>query len=209
MKDGYIKFTCNWMKKPININNLSELNKWRNKLYKLELIGAYDNGIGFGNMSTRLKNNSFIITGSATGNLKRLTKKHYSLVKDFNIKNNFLTCSGETKASSESLSHAIIYENYLKVNAVIHIHNLKLWNKLKNKFPTTDKKAKYGTPEMAFEIKKLLKKNKNQVIIMGGHKEGILAFGKNIEEAGNIILNLVEFLNIENDKNKNITSNKK
>ncbi len=190
--EGYIKFNCTWLKDlPLPEKKLIELNKWRQKLYKLGLIGAYANGIGFGNISIRASKNSFIITGSATGHLPELTPNHYVLVTAYNLTKNSLTCQGPIKASSESLSHAVIYECLPETNCVIHIHNLKLWQELFNKAPTTDKKITYGTPEMAEEIKKLFKEtdiNKKKLLVMGGHEEGIISFGKDLQEAGHILL---------------------
>jgi len=191
MDEGYIKFKCRWIKtNPVPLERLLEINKWRNKLYDLGLIGVYDNGIGFGNISIRAKNN-FIITGSATGNLKRLNENHYSLVKKYNFMENSLTCEGPVKASSESLSHAAVYESSPETNAVIHIHNPEMWKKSLGKLPTTSKNAEYGTPEMADEIKRLFAEtdvNKKKILVMGGHKEGIISFGKDLNEAGSILL---------------------
>ncbi len=191
MDEGYIKFKCNWIKsKPISLNKLLEINKWRAKLYNLKLVGAYNNGIGFGNISIRFKDNTFIISGSTTGNLKKLNENHYTLVNNYDLEKNNLTCKGPIKASSESLSHAVIYE-YSDINAVIHIHNINMWEKLIDKVPTTNKDVSYGTPEMANEVKRLFKESNvslERIIVMGGHKEGIISFGKTLDEAGNIIL---------------------
>jgi len=192
MDEGYIKFKCNWIKtSSILPKKLLEINKWRNKLYDLGLIGVYDNGVGFGNISIRLLKDTFMITGSATGNLRRLNENHYSLVNECNFMKNSLVCKGPVKASSESLSHAIIYECSAETNAVIHIHNLKMWEKFVDKLPTTNRDVTYGTPEMANEIKRLFTEsdiNNKKILVMGGHKEGIISFGKDLNEAGNILL---------------------
>jgi len=188
---GYIKFNCNWIKDmPISEDILVELNKWRDKMFSLGFIGMYDDGIGYGNISIRASNNQFIITGSATGGVRELKPKHYTLVTDFNIERNSLTCKGPIKASSESLSHAVIYESLPDVHAVIHIHDLDMWTRLLNKYPTTSNDVPYGTPEMAQEIKKKL--NLDKIIIMGGHEEGIITYGEDLEGAGNILLEKVE-----------------
>jgi ribulose-5-phosphate 4-epimerase/fuculose-1-phosphate aldolase len=189
MTEGYIKFNCNWIKQEFN-EDITEINKWRNKLYSLNLIGAYENGIGFGNISIREVNN-FIITGSKTGGIENLTNNHFTKVTNWYFNKNNLTCEGPIEASSESLTHAAIYTSNSNINAVIHVHNLNLWEKLINKIPTTDEKAEFGTPEMAYEIMKLFRENqvtKKRILIMGGHKEGIISFGKNLEEAGNVLL---------------------
>ena len=114
MDEGYIKFNCRWIKTaPFSKHKIAEINAWRDRLYKHGLIGSYSNGIGFGNISIRTDINSFLITGSATGNLKKLNENHYVQVNEYDFLQNSLTCSGPIKASSESLSHA-----------VIHIHNM-------------------------------------------------------------------------------------
>jgi ribulose-5-phosphate 4-epimerase/fuculose-1-phosphate aldolase len=189
MTEGYIKFNCNWIKQEFN-EDITEINKLRNKLYSLNLIGAYENGIGFGNISIR-EGNNFIITGSKTGGIENLTNNHFTKVTNWYFNKNNLTCEGPIEASSESLTHAAIYTSNSNINAVIHVHNLNLWEKLINKIPTTDEKAEFGTPEMAYEIMKLFRENqvtKKRILIMGGHKEGIISFGKNLEEAGNVLL---------------------
>jgi len=190
MKEGYIKFNCEWVKQELN-EDISEINKWREKLYKLNLIGVYESGVGFGNISIR-KDNNFIITGSKTGGIENLTNNHFTKVTNWNFNKNKLTCCGPIEASSESLTHAAIYISNLNTNAVIHVHNSNLWEKLMYKVPTTNEKVEFGTPEMAYEIMKLfIEKNtiNKKIIVMGGHKEGIISFGKNLEEAGNVLLN--------------------
>jgi len=188
--EGYIKFNLEWKEQSFDfpVPLFHSIQTWRQKLFDLNLIGAYPNGIGFGNLSIRYHQNQFIITGSATGNFKQLTKRHYALVKNFDLDKNTLCAIGATKASSESLSHAAIYQANQEVNAVIHIHHQKFWEKYIHKLPTTPQNVAFGTPEMAYEISKLVKQEKG-IIIMGGHAEGIMAYGKSLNEAGKIVLN--------------------
>ncbi|HZI54021.1 MAG TPA: hypothetical protein VFD56_09975, partial [Chitinophagaceae bacterium] len=83
-----------------------------------------------------------------------------------------------------------IYESSAATNAVIHIHNLNLWNRLIHQVPTSSENIPYGTPEMANEIKRLFDEttlSTEKIIVMGGHQEGIISFGKDLEEAGNIL----------------------
>ncbi|MBN2367375.1 class II aldolase/adducin family protein [Candidatus Woesearchaeota archaeon] len=188
MDEGYIKFNCEWIKKHIQFDD-TEINRWRSLLYEKGFIGMYDNGIGFGNISIR-SDKGFIITGSATGYFPKLEKKHYAEIIEYNFEKNYVKCIGETKASSESLTHAAVYEADPSANAVIHIHSLNLWKKLLNNVPTT-KKAPYGTPEMAHEIMRLIRETgarEKKIIVMSGHEEGIISFGKDLREAGEIIL---------------------
>ncbi|MEL7005624.1 MAG: class II aldolase/adducin family protein [Bacteroidota bacterium] len=170
---------------------LTDLNKWRQKLYSLKLIGAYDNGIGFGNLSRLESSGQFIISGSATGNLKTLDSRHYAKVVDYNIHRNDLTCEGPIKASSESLTHASIYENDLSAYAVVHVHDMDLWNRLKYVVPTTNENVSYGTPEMAKEIGRLFLQTdvkEKKIVAMAGHEEGIISFGKDLNEACEVLL---------------------
>ena len=189
INEGYIKFNLTWGKKSFDFNDQDfiQINSCREKLFGMGLTGAYPDGIGFGNLSIRYHKNEFIISGSATGNFENLTKEHYSLVKDYDILKNSVFCEGFSKASSESLSHAIIYDSNPKVNAVIHIHHNDMWERYLNDLPTTDNKAEFGTPEIALEIKKLANQSSG-IIIMGGHPEGIISYGKSLNEAEEIIL---------------------
>ena len=194
--DGYIKFNCDWIRaEPPEERIISELNFYRSKLFILKLIGMDPNGVGFGNVSIRFKENQFIISGTQTGSKEILQPNDYSLVTKFDIKKNYLECRGELEASSESLTHGIIYKSCTEANAVIHTHNYRIWRKLMNRVPATTQDAEFGTPELAFEIEELFKKNnvnEERIIIMGGHQDGIITFGKDIEEAYNILINNCE-----------------
>jgi ribulose-5-phosphate 4-epimerase/fuculose-1-phosphate aldolase len=186
--DGYIKFNCDWKETPaVSMAEIGDLNTWRDKLYSLGLIGAYPDGVGFGNISIR-QNLSFIITGSATGNLRELNARHYSKVVLYDLDKNYLKCIGETKASSESMTHAAIYNLDSKINAVIHVHNLELWEKLLYKVPTTSKESAYGTPEIAREMIRVISASKTGIVVTEGHKEGIFTYGKDLDEAGKILM---------------------
>lgn len=193
-QEGNIKFNCEWHKCPplITDEELIKLNGWRNIMYDLNFIGATTEGIGFGNISMRSEiTTQFVITGSSTGHLKKLKAENYSKVTDYSILNNRVICEGPVKASSESLTHAVIYEYNPEINGIIHIHNLDFWNKLLNKVPITSDKVEYGTPEMAIEITRLLKETdalEKKIIVMGSHKEGIITFGKDLDEAGKYLL---------------------
>jgi ribulose-5-phosphate 4-epimerase/fuculose-1-phosphate aldolase len=192
MDEGYIKFNCTWIpSNDISLDKVAALNVWRNIMYKKGLIGMYPDGIGFGNISVRCDEKTFLISGSATGGLATLNESHYSLVTDYDLSTNSVTCVGPLKASSESLTHALIYECSAATNAVIHIHNLELWNRLMHHVPTSNENISYGTPEMANEIKRLFDAtalSKEKILVMGGHREGIISFGRDLDEAGNILI---------------------
>ena len=191
MEEGYIKYSTQWIKTNINVSGdfLKQINYYRSKLIKYGLIGKIPAGPGYGNISIRNKNNTFIITGSNTGGLKTIEKSHLSEVYKVDINKNTVWCKGFTIASSESMSHYAIYKERLEINSVIHIHNNKLWNKLKSGHPVTDKRTAYGTPELAFEIADICRNSNSKIIILGGHIDGILIFGETIEKAYNYLCN--------------------
>lgn len=191
--EGYIKYQCHWQNEiAIAESDITELNSWRARLYQLGLIGEYDNGIGFGNLSIRLPNSEqLIISGTQTGGIPTLSKQHYTKVIDYDWKQNYVVCKGLTKASSETLTHAAIYQALPAVNAVIHIHHQPLWQKLLKKVPTTEPQCAYGTPEMAEEIIRLCRQpltQEQQIIAMSGHESGMLTFGSNLNRAGETLL---------------------
>ena len=192
MDEGYIKFNCERIPSDdIPLDKVAALNMYREIMYNKGLIGMYPDGIGFGNISIRCDENTFLISGTATGGIPVLDKSHYSLVTNYNLQTNRLICKGPINASSESLTHALIYESSPSTNAIIHIHNLALWNQLMHKVPTSDNLVPYGTPEMAKEIKRLFEEtslSNEKIMVMGGHEEGIISFGKNLEEAANVLL---------------------
>lgn len=192
--EGYIKFVINWAKTGpvITAGELEKLNTWRGILYNLGMIGADKEDIGFGNISIRKEDSRhFYITGSATGLIKDLSEDHYCLVTGFNLDENTLACTGPIKASSESMSHAAVYLEFPGAGAVIHIHHNLFWRSLLNKVPTTRKGVEYGTPGMAREIIRLLREPgtlEGRIIVMGGHQDGIIVFGKDLDDAGRYLL---------------------
>ena len=196
--EGTLKFDCHLTKEAIQIppTLFTPLNYWRNELWHRQLIGCYPDGIGYGNISIRVPRSSqFYISGTATGGIPELDQTHYPLVERCDATINTLWCRGQIRASAESMSHAAVYEANPEIGAVVHIHNRELWERYLDVLPTTDKKVDYGTPGMAYEISRIMTLpvvRDKKVFVMGGHEEGIIVFGKTIEEASLVILELVK-----------------
>lgn len=164
----------------------NQLNIYRSNLRQLGLIGVDANGIAFGNLSVRDGVDGFHITGSGTGGISELTLADYTKVVACDFARNWLRCEGPAIASSESLTHAAVYESDPNAAAVIHCHNSKLWTVLIDRAPTTSKAIEYGTPEMAYEVRHLFKTSdvkEKKIFVMGGHEGGLVTFGRNLEEA--------------------------
>ena len=184
----YVKFTCERANAEITpFSQLAELNACRRKLLELRLIGVDSSGISFGNVSIRDgATNNFYITGSATSGLATVRSMDCARVVAYDFERNWLQYEGTAIPSSESLTHAAIYESDPMAGAVIHCHDSKFWAAFLNQAPTTSKKAEYGTPEMAYEIIRLFEVGdvqRRKIFIMAGHEGGIVAFGRDLEQA--------------------------
>ena len=212
--EGVIKYRLNHKNMAINKDiSLSEINAWRTIFFKLDLIGQirerYD-GYGFGNISQRInlpntENVQFVISGTQTGNLESLSRHHYCTVVEANPAKNSLKSTGKIKPSSEALTHATVYQQDESIKSVIHIHCPEIWkNSDILKLPCSCAEVKYGTPEMAEEVKRLFHDtplHRTDVFSMLGHEDGIIAYSDSMEKAANLLINLYsKALAIEHNK---------
>jgi L-ribulose-5-phosphate 4-epimerase len=192
---GSVKFRCEHVARKISqFAGFAELNRYRRKLLDLGMIGVDAMGIGFGNVSIRNGATSrFYITGSATGSIPKLTPADYARVVAYDFAKNWLQCEGSTIASSESLTHAAVYESDATVRAVIHCHDMQLWAALFDKAPTTPRRVEYGTPEMAYAVRRLFESTdvkRRNIFVMAAHDGGLVTFGKDPQEAFGILVRL-------------------
>jgi L-ribulose-5-phosphate 4-epimerase len=200
--EGVIKFDCRFtVGPPVAVAGLDALIECRNKLFRENLIGVYDDGIGFGNISTRTNDagapTQFVISASQTGHIKEADAAHFSLISKYSVEENWAACTGPLKASSESLTHAMIYDAFPNVNAVIHVHAAKPWALLQGVVPTSGNDVPYGTPAMAYEVERLKQESdlgRHRIFVMAGHEDGILSFGQNLEEAHHTLLSTINKL---------------
>ncbi len=194
--EGVIKYDSHWRKtEPLNNVEIASLIRWRRPLYGAGLIGHHeDHGIGFGNLSIRAgTEGQFVISGSQTGHIVEPGAEHYALVEDYDIDRNRVYSSGACEASSESMSHAAIYELDPDIGAVVHAHSEKLWAGLKGSAATTDADIAYGTPEMAREFRRLFSESdfqKTGIAVMAGHDSGLVSIGSSLQEAAERILSI-------------------
>ncbi|TNE56747.1 MAG: class II aldolase/adducin family protein [Alphaproteobacteria bacterium] len=166
---------------------------WRRKLMECGLVGQdpsrYD-GYGFGNLSMRVEE-GFLITGSQTGEVLDFLREHFAWVHAASPDENRLASIGQTSPSSESLTHAAVYEALPEANFVFHAHSPDIWRKSSElRLPQT-KPVPYGTPEMAREVVRLLmleETRDQKIFTMAGHEDGVMSFGKTAIEAGEVLL---------------------
>jgi ribulose-5-phosphate 4-epimerase/fuculose-1-phosphate aldolase len=198
-QEGVVKYSLEFKKtKPICSTCIEQIESVREDLYTLHLIGAYEDGLGFGNISLKKENSqSFVITGTQTGHKEHLHKEDYSLVErvDFDIFTTY--ASGAREPSSEAITHACIYNLDSKIKAIIHVHNEKLWRyMLQNDFISTSD-VEYGSLEMVKDIQNIYKDLdalQNSTFVMKGHFEGVFVFGKSLQEAQKQLMQIMSCL---------------
>jgi L-ribulose-5-phosphate 4-epimerase len=190
LDEGYIKFNLVWEQGPAP-EVPEALLEVRDRLHALGLVGMYaDSGIGFGNVSVRCADGSMVISGSGTGAIAKSTEGLFSHVVRWDIATNQVWCCGPVPASSESLTHAMLYACDAEIGAVLHVHDLHLWKLLLGRVPTTGAEVAYGTPEMALEVRRLYQEGdlpRRRMMAMAGHAEGLVAFGRDCFAALEVI----------------------
>lgn len=201
MTDGVIKYKFDFKEtqalKPIQYESIEKL---RSRLYALGLIGIHE-GIGYGNISQKNSNGTFIVTGTQTGHLNSLQGEHYAFIEEYDDREFYLKSSGMIKPSSESLTHGTIYNLHTDIKAVIHIHSQSIWKfMLQGKYLKTENVA-YGTQEMIDEVNRIyrdINPLENAKFVMSGHEDGVIIFGRTLEEAEINLYHIIsEFLSIK------------
>lgn len=199
-QEGVIKYKLSFVHQPISsCISISQLDKWRHVLFNLALIGQDPKrygGLGFGNISNRISQsaeNAFLISGTQTGHLPYLTRKHYSVITHCDPALNQLTAYGETKPSSESLTHGVLYNEIPSIGAVVHVHSPTIWNLVDQlALPATEPQIPYGTPDMASAVLNIAEDISasaiEPVFAMKGHVDGVVAFGPDLLSAVTSIL---------------------
>ena len=185
--EGYIKFSyAQEAGPPPTHSQLHNLMRIRDDLHEWQLIGVLPDGIGYGNISTRISgSNRFLITGSGTGLQYPIEPIHFCEVLSFDIAQNSVVCRGPLPASSESMSHGSIYAARPDANAVIHIHDRILFHMLiREGAPQTPATAAFGTPEMALAVGRFAATlPPGACMVMAGHEDGIIAFAPDPQSA--------------------------
>lgn len=197
--DGVIKYDrTNFTESgPLDEALWKEIESWREKLFKLNLIGEYPTEkVGFGNLSKIIKWNKkaeFVITGTQTGKYSNLTGDHYTLVTGYDLEGMKLQQVGPLEASSEALTHAAVYESNKRIKAVFHIHSTVIWEEMiKSGYDATPTNVPYGTIEMANCVGELIANNTSGLIVMKGHQDGVIAYSDSMDHCGELILEIAD-----------------
>jgi ribulose-5-phosphate 4-epimerase/fuculose-1-phosphate aldolase len=204
--EGVIKFHAEHRHAPLDPGRHGELAcrliAWREILARTGLVGqdpALYGGFGYGNISGRVGppsaprgRRSFLITGTQTSGKACVCLADLCVVERFDAATNRAWSSGTVLPSSESLTHGAIYDLGPHIRFVFHGHSRTLWRRAQElRIPTSDPGVAYGTTEMAAEVGRLFRStalSEVQILAMGGHEDGIVVFGRNAEEAGQVLL---------------------
>jgi len=176
---------------------------WRELLARLGLIGRDPSryqGVGYGNVSARVGpfgdvgrgQRRFLVTGTQTGGRPSVTLEDFSLVERYDLLGNHVRSMGRVSPSSESLTHGAIYDIAPAARVVLHAHAPEIWRRARAlALPVTRVEVPNGTPEMALEVQRLYRESTlsgTGILAMGGHEDGVLAFGSTAAEAGEILV---------------------
>ncbi len=195
-QEGVIKYSLLHTFAPLSPQkSLAEINCWRQIMRQLELIGQNDlryDGLGFGNISLRLSEESFIISGTQTGEVENLSADQFAIVDHAEPQLNRIKSHGLRKPSSEALTHAMVYEMNRDIQAIIHVHTPIIWRNTPHlNLAFTDKNVAYGTPAMAEAVAELLTNKQlhtQGLFTMLGHEDGVMAFGADLKTAAYLII---------------------
>lgn len=198
-REGVIKFDLEYSQQDLSgvlaETDISELIVWRQILVQLRLVGCsplrYD-GLGFGNVSMRTPA-GFLISGSQTGHLEQVGANDFAEVIGWDTGSNRVKAQGAVKPSSESLTHAAIYDLSERVRFVFHVHDPDIWSHAKAlHLAETDAGVPYGTPAMAQEVARIATPEKLPCVFsMAGHTDGVVAFGDDAIATGLALVRLL------------------
>jgi len=201
-QEGVIKFcleheslSCVWMEALERNDTFTELSVWRDLCRKLQLLGQNPNlyqGYAYGNISARESSGSFLISASQTSGHEVSDATHFSRVLSAHVVENRIQSEGMLPPSSESMTHAALYQIAPDVNWVVHSHCADIWqNSGGLNLAFTEQTVPYGTPAMAAAVQQLYleQPDKTQgIFVMKGHKDGVVSYGHTAEQAVSIML---------------------
>ena len=197
-QEGVIKFQLDFTRQSVlQPSDTAEISSWRTVMLQLGMLGQtpsrYDN-YGFGNISQRCgSGNQFIISGTQTGGINAMTAADYALVTCCEPERNYIAAVGETKPSSEAMTHGQLYQIGSRINFVIHAHCPQIWQQANQlQLPQTGAEVPYGTVAMAGEVARLFRESdvlQQGVFTMAGHEDGVVAFGASASEAAGRLIN--------------------
>ena len=208
MQDGVIQYEIEHTRRKLRTAERDaalSLIGWRSVLQDCGLLGQsatrYD-GVGFGNLSTRVGPRSatrgrraFVVSATQSSGRRAVCDDDFAVVLSWSVRSNELCSAGANLPSSESLTHASIYDEAVNVQAVLHGHSPEIWaahDRLR--LPFTPAGVDYGTVAMAEATRALFRAGRvheTSAFVMRGHEDGVVAFGRTVDDAGATLLTLL------------------
>lgn len=180
----------------------AELAGWRRVMAMTGVVGqeiARYGGAGFGNVSARvgapaspLGRRAMLVSCTQTGGQAEVGLDDFCVVERYDIAANRVESHGLCQPSSEAMTHGAIYDLGPHIRAVLHGHAPVIWRRARElRIPCTAPGVAYGTQEMAREMARLYRASalpEQQILAMTGHEDGVIAFGRSVDEAGQVLV---------------------
>ena len=167
---------------------------WRTLLQRLALLGQTPErygGLGYGNLSVRESQNTFVITASQTSGEPCLHPEQLVRIIQSDPDSFRIRAFGRRPPSSEAMTHACIYAADPDVQWVMHVHSADLWSaRARLQLPRTAEAVGYGTRDMVEAVRTLLTDHRMRPLLFAtdGHTDGIFAIGGTAADTGALLL---------------------
>ncbi len=122
--------------------------------------------------------------------LTKIKRENLLEIVDYDPVKKVLLAIGPGEPLIETPVHWMIHHARDDVNAIVQINKEELAERLAKKYPTTEEEKPSGTLDLAKEILKTLRTDKNIVI----KNKGVLFIGNNVKEVENAVLKICEDL---------------
>jgi hypothetical protein len=181
------------------IDTLRALGAWRALFKRLELLGQDPTrygGLGFGNLSSRDRHrgDEFVITASQTATAPTLADEDLVRITHSNPGRFWVDAVGRQPPSSETLTHAMIYQADASIGWVFHVHSPEIWRRADElELPATAVDAPYGSPAMAEAVSQLLARHPSRPFVFAtlGHQDGVFACGASADDTGSALMRVL------------------
>lgn len=175
---------------------LAALSGWRAVLKRLGMLGQDPSrygGLGFGNLSFRDRERpgEFVITASQTAAAPALADEHLVRITHSNPARFWVDACGHQPPSSETLTHAMIYQADITIGWVFHVHCPEIWQQAAQlDLPVTGEQVPYGSTAMVEAVSRLLSAHQERPVVFAtlGHQDGVFACGATADETGSALM---------------------
>ncbi|MEQ8857120.1 MAG: class II aldolase/adducin family protein [Pseudomonadales bacterium] len=172
------------------------LRGWRTVLRRLGLLGqdaGRYGGLGFGNLSARdpQQPEQFVITASQTAGTPAFEDADLVRIVAGNTARFWVDALGHQPPSSETLTHAMVYQADASVGWVLHGHSPDIWQRAEElALPATAADVPYGSPAMVDAVAGLLAAHPGRplVFVTLGHRDGVFGCGPSAAATGGALV---------------------